>query len=310
LYSKTRHLKKQLKIKLFNRQTGKFEIEDTYRGESLWFLYNTFPGKVFTNSVLNKHLVSRVYGSAVKSRQSKSIIHKFVEHYDIDLSEVKKPLGSFRSFNDFFIRELSENARPIDQNPYHLIAPADSRLLVFDLKKNADFPVKGYWYSMQQLVKEKNLASEYNDGWCFIYRLAPADYHRFCYIDNGTQEKVKRIRGALHSVNPIALSSVNNLLSQNYRILTILRTQNFGEVLHLEVGALLVGKIVLRNRQSCTFKRGEEKGWFEYGGSTIIQIFRKDAVKPDSDILKNSLKNIETLVKMGEKTGKKPKKSA
>ena len=159
---------------------------------------------------------------------------------------------------------------------------------------------------MQQLVKDKNLALEYDDGWCFIYRLAPTDYHRFCYIDDGTHEKVKRIRGALHSVNPIALSSINNLLSQNYRMLTNLKTENFGEVLHLEVGALLVGKIVLRNRQSYTYRRGEEKGWFEYGGSTIIQIFRKDSVMPDTDIMNNSLNNIETLVKMGAKTGQKP----
>jgi phosphatidylserine decarboxylase len=268
-------------------------------------MYSTDLGKALTRSVLNKHLVSRLYGSAVKSGQSKSIISKFVNHYNIDLSEVKKPIGSFRSFNDFFIRELKENARPIDTKPRHLIAPADSRLLVFDLKSTDMFPVKGYWYSLQQLLKDKSLAEEYGDGWCYIYRLAPADYHRFCYIDNGSHEKVKRIRGALHSVNPIALSSINNLLSQNYRILTILNTENFGTVLHLEVGALLVGKIVLRNRQGCDFKRGEEKGWFEYGGSTIIQIFRKQAVIPDADILKNSLNNIETLVCMGERTGRR-----
>ncbi len=268
-------------------------------------MYNTDLGKALTRSVLNKHLVSKLYGRAVKSSQSKSIISKFVKHYDIDLSEVKKPIGSFRSFNDFFIRELKETARPIDNKPRHLIAPADSRLLVFDLKSTDVFPVKGYWYSLQQLVKDPHLADEYRDGWCFIYRLAPADYHRFCYIDNGSQEKVKRIRGSLHSVNPIALSSINNLLSQNYRVLSILETENFGKVLHLEVGALLVGKIVLRNRQNYFFKRGEEKGWFEYGGSTIIQIFKKEAVIPDADILKNSMSNIETLVRMGEKTGKR-----
>lgn len=291
------------KISVFNRQTGEYEYENTYKGESLGFLYRTDFGKALTSSVLNKRVISRLYGRAVKSRQSASMIKKFIRHYNIDINEIKRPLESFRSFNDFFIRELVDNARPMDPNPDHLISPADSRLLVFNLKEKSEFPVKGYWYSIQQLVKDKHLAREYSDGWCYIYRLAPADYHRFCYIDNGNHDKVKRIRGVLHSVNPIALSSINNLLSQNYRILTVLNTSNFGIVPQLEVGALLVGKIVLRNRKAHTFSRGEEKGWFEYGGSTIIQIFRKNAIIPDSDILERSGKNIETLVKMGEKTG-------
>lgn len=292
-------------IRVYNRQTQSIEIENTYKQDSLHFLYKTELGRTLSSSVFNKHLISKIYARLVKSRQSISLIQKFIKHYDIDVSEIKRPIDSFKSFNDFFIRELNENSRPIDKKPEHLISPADSRLFVFDLAEKNNLPVKGYWYSLNTLIKDKKLAKEYADGWCFIYRLAPADYHRYCYIDNGQHEKVKRLRGVLHSVNPIAISAVKNLLSRNYRELTVLQTENFGKVLHLEVGALLVGKIIQRNSGSHTFLKGEEKGWFEYGGSTIIQIFKKEHIIPDADILEQTQNKIETLVKFGQKTGLK-----
>jgi phosphatidylserine decarboxylase len=247
--------------------------------------------------------MSALYGAHMKSPRSKSFINPFIEQYKIDVSEIKRPLESFRSFNDFFIRELVDGARIIDQEPSHLISPADSRLLVFNMASGPEIPVKGYWYSLLQLVKDKNIAKKYADGWCFVYRLAPPDYHRFSYIDNGKQEKVKRLRGVLNSVHPIALKSKKSLLSKNYRELTVLHTENFGDVIHIEVGALLVGKVIQRDREAHSFRKGEEKGWFEYGGSTVIQLFTKDAIKPDDDIMKYSAKRIETLVKVGEKTG-------
>lgn len=258
---------------------------------------------MLTHTILNKHIISSIYGKTVKGRRSISQIDKFIKHYKIDITEIKRPLSSFRSFNDFFTRELKESSRPIDREPSHLISPADSRLFVFDLSKIPSLPVKGYWYSLQTLVKDKKLAKEYADGWCFIYRLAPADYHRYCYIDDGYHDKVKRLRGVLHSVHPIALTSTKSLLSKNYRELTVLKTENFGRVLHIEVGALFVGKIVQINRKSHTFKRGEEKGFFEFGGSTIIQLFKKDIIQPDQDLIEHSANKVETLIKMGEKTG-------
>jgi phosphatidylserine decarboxylase len=293
------------KPNLYNRQTKQIEYENTYKVGGLSFLYNTELGKLLTNTILNKRLISTIYGQTVKSKRSVAQISKFIRHYHINISEIKNPLHSFHSFNDFFIRELKDGARPVDLNPDHLISPADSRLFVYDLSSNPSLPVKGYWYSLVDLVKDKKLAKDYADGWCFVYRLAPADYHRFGYIDNGYQEKVKRIRGVLHSVHPIALSSKKNIMAKNYRELTILKTENFGEVIHLEVGALFVGKVVQKNRKTYNFTKGEEKGWFEFGGSTIIQLFKKGTITPDSDIIEQSGKRIETLVKIGEKVGVK-----
>ena len=290
---------------LYNRISKSTEHENTYKIDGLSFLYGTRLGKALTGSVINKRIISNLYGQLVKSRNSVKQIPKFIEHYAINTDEIKRPLHSFKSFNDFFIRELKEGSRPIDTTATHLISPADSRLFVFDLSKSKSLPVKGYWYNLNALIKDKKLVNEYADGWCFIYRLAPSDYHRYCYIDNGHQEKVKRLRGVLHSVHPIALSVTKSLIAKNYRELTIMHTSNFGDVLQLEVGALLVGKIIQHQKQPYSFVRGEEKGYFEFGGSTIIQLFKKGSIQIDNDILEYSEKGIETIVRMGEKVGVK-----
>ncbi len=290
---------------LYNRISKSIEQENTYKIDGLSFLYGTKLGKALTGSVINKRIISNLYGQLVKSRNSLKQIPKFIEHYAINTDEIKRPLNSFRSFNDFFIRELKEGSRPIDTVEEHLISPADSRLFVFDLSKSKSLPVKGYWYNLNELIKDKKLVHEYTDGWCFIYRLASSDYHRYCYIDHGHQEKVKRLRGVLHSVHPMALSVTNSLIAKNYRELTIMHTNSFGDVLQLEVGALFVGKIIQHHKQPYAFVRGEEKGYFEFGGSTIIQLFKKGTVQIDADIVEYSEKGIETMVKMGEKVGVK-----
>ena len=292
------------KHRIYNRKTRKIETEISGNTSGLAFLYNSLPGKVL-NPFIARHFVSKTYARYVRSRKSVSKIKSFIEQYHINVSEIRQPLGSFTSLNNFFIRELDPSARPVDRESSHLISPADSRLMIFDLSKKNILPVKGYWYSLEEFVNDRALASGYVKGWCFVYRLAPCDYHRFCYIDNGRQEDVRRIKGVLHSVNPIALSSVSALMAKNYRELTIMHTANFDTVLHFEVGALMVGKVMLNKRQASSFIKGEEKGWFEFGGSTVVQLFKKDAVVPDEDILEQSAKGVETLVKMGEKVGNK-----
>jgi phosphatidylserine decarboxylase len=289
---------------IFNRKTGAAENEVSGNLSGLSFLYNTLPGRAITG-ILNKKLVSCLYGRYVKSRRSVSKIPDFIEQYKIDISEVSHPVDSFKCLNDFFIRELKPGVRPVDPDPAHLTSPADSRMLIFDLSQKNRLPVKGYWYSLKDLLDDDRLAQEYADGWCFVFRLAPMDYHRYCYIDKGSQEPVKPIRGILHSVNPIALSAVDSLMAKNYRELTVMHTENFGKVLHLEVGAMMVGKIVLHHRGNHNYERGEEKGWFEFGGSTIIQIFKKDAIIPDQDILEHSEQYLETRVHMNECIGQK-----
>jgi phosphatidylserine decarboxylase len=290
---------------IYERQTQSIIEEGAYKIEGLLFLYQTKRGRLLTNIVLKRRFVSKAYGRIMQSKSSIKQIPKFIKHYNIDLNEVERPVHSFKSFNDFFIRKLKTGARPVDQRPEHLISPADSRLFVFKINPAQEFPVKGYWYQLNDLVKDEKLSAEYLDGWCFIYRLAPSDYHRFGYIDNGRQDPVVKINGVLHSVNPVALNAVAGVMAKNYRELTVLHTENFEAVIHIEVGALFVGKIVQQHHDTYSFLRGEEKGWFEFGGSTIIQLFKKNTIIPDLDILEHSAKGTETLVKIGEKVGKK-----
>ncbi len=287
---------------IFNRITRTEENEISGNTGVLSFLYHSLTGKALTG-FLSRRYISALYGRYVRSRRSKRLIPNFIRQYKIHTAEIKNPVDSFKSLNDFFIRELNPACRPVDPNPIHLISPADSRLFVFDMSKENAIPVKGYWYMLKDFIRDENLADEFAGGWCFVYRLAPCDYHRFCYIDTGKQDEVRRIKGLLHSVNPIALSSVDSLMARNYREMTILHTDHFGKVLHFEVGALMVGKVVLHNRKECSFSKGEEKGWFEFGGSTIVQFFKRDKIKPDDDILFQSSNGMETLVRIGERIG-------
>jgi len=294
-----------MKVYIYDRKKKDTIEENAIKIGGLLFLYKTLPGKLLTNLILKRRFISSAYGRVMDSKRSIKQIAPFIQHYNIDLSEVKRPLQSFKSFNDFFIRELTQEARPIDQTPHHLISPADSRLLVLKLSGTEKIPVKGYWYSLNDLIKDEKLSHDFEDGWCFIYRLAPSDYHRYHFIDNGKQDPVRKIKGILHSVNRIALAQTPAVMAKNYRELTVYHTENFGTVINIEVGALFVGKILQNHYDAHTFTRGEEKGWFEFGGSTVIQFFKKDAIKPDADILEQSEKWIETLVKMGEKVGTK-----
>lgn len=294
-----------MSVHIYDRTSKQTVEEHAIKVGGLIFLYRTLTGKLLTNLLLKRRFISRSYGRVMDGKRSLKQIPKFIEHYKLDVTEIKRPLNSFKSFNDFFIRELKPEARPIDMDPDHLISPADSRLMVWDLAKAEQLPVKGYWYKLNDLVKDAQLEQEYADGWCYMYRLAPQDYHRYGYIDNGRQDPVRKIRGILHSVNRIALAETSSVMAKNYRELTVLHTENFGKVIHIEVGALFVGKVVQRHYGAYNFKRGEEKGWFEFGGSTVIQLFKKDAVTPDSDIIEQSVKSIETLVKIGERVGVK-----
>lgn len=156
-------------------------------------------------------------------------------------------------------------------------------------------------YRISDLLKNDFIARRYDGGYCFIYRLEVDDYHRYCYIDDGTKTDNIFIKGELHTVNPIALKKYN-VYKRNSREYTILHTDNFGDVVHMEVGALCVGKIC-NHHNEYYFSKGEEKGMFQFGGSTIVQIFEKNKIIPDKDIIINSKNGFETIVHYGEKTG-------
>lgn len=268
-------------------------------GVVLRFLYNTILGRILL-LFITKATFSKIATKFLDSNISRILIKPFVKKYKIDteLYIDKK----YKSFNDFFKRIKKEEYINIDTNPDSFISPCDCKLSVYKASENT-FKIKGVSYDLELLLKSKFLAQDYKDGYVVVCRLTPDNYHRYCYVDNGYHDANKKIKGNLNTVRPIATTKKNVFIT-NARSYTVLDTSNFGQVIQIEVGALMVGKIK-NNYTNHSFKKGEEKGFFEYGGSTIILLVKNDKVKIDNYLLNNTKNGYETIVSIGDKIGVK-----
>jgi phosphatidylserine decarboxylase len=293
------------KIWLYNRETKLLEEEVIFEKKLITNFYDTKWGLFFTNQLLVRKFISTLYALYCNSILSKRKIYKVIHRYHFNLREIEKPLHHFKSFNDFFTRSLKQEFRPIVKEPHILISPADGKLLVYSIKDSTVLPVKGRPYSIGSLLKNENLAQEYRDGYCLVFRLAPMDYHRFHYMDDGSHTEIINIEGKYHSVHPFALGTDISIFPENKRHYTVLHTKNFGDVLYMEVGAMMVGRIKQNHPKGTQFEKGQEKGAFEFGGSTIILIFKKNHLQIDPDILEQSANKVETIVKFGSGIGQK-----
>ena len=291
-------------IKIYNRNSKKYDIENVAGGNYIKWCYESPIGKSFTELLIKKKLFSKVYGKYCDSNLSKNKISSFINDFDIDMSICKNNLNDFRSFNDFFIRELNDNARPIDMDTDKLISPGDGRLFAYtDISVNDLVQVKDITYSLAELIQDNDIANEYEGGVCLILRLCPTDYHRFHFVDYGTCEKTNFIPGNYYSVNPTALERVAKLYCQNKREWCIFHSENFGDIIHVEVGATCVGSIVQNYKENTPISK--EKGYFKFRGSTTILFFKPSTIIVDEDILTQSSLGFETKVNMGETIGKK-----
>jgi phosphatidylserine decarboxylase len=269
------------------------------------FFYRNWFGRILCGLFIKRKWFSKLYGAKQRTTGSKKKIEPFIEKYNINVDEIENNVSTFPTFNDFFIRKLKEGARMIDRHPSHLMSPSDSRVLVYNITKDLAIPVKGRNVSLRKLLSNSVDFEAYQNGACAIFRLAPTDYHRFCYFDDGTQTPVIAIRGNFHSVSPFAIDSKAPVFDGNYREVCTLQSDHFGDVIHIDVGALVVGRIIQHNPNGAKIKKGEEKGYFEFGASTVILLFKQGVVNFDQDIVDASKQNIESLVKMGEKIGTK-----
>lgn len=292
-------------IPLYNRRTQTLETEAVFEQALMEFLFGTRLGFWLAETILKHRWPTALYAYWQHSGFTKPKIRQFVAQYGINTAEIERPLESFTSFNDFFIRKLKASARPLDRTPEHLISPADARLLAYEINRNTVLPVKGRVFTLNELLRS-NLADAYLEGLCLIFRLAPVDYHRFGYIDDGEQSPITVINGFYRSVNPLAIWRQLPVFSENQREYCVLQTRNFGAVVHVDVGATGVGRMVQHQRQGGPCQRGQEKGYFEFGGSTSMLLFKPGVVKLDDDIAAYAARGIETLVRYGEKIGGKP----
>lgn len=279
-----------------DRKTGKRTIVSNPRGAN--FLYGTIIGRILLKLITHK-VTANIVRWHFDRKWSKPRIKRTIKENNMDMSIYEDK--DYQSFNEFFLRR-KKNLN-FDMKKDDFVSPCDSKVMVYKLSKNSSFDIKGSIYSVNEII-EKDL-SNYENGYALIFRLEVSDYHHYHFIDNGTLDDYKYIKGCLHAVLPIALKKYK-IFHTNSREYTTLHTENFGDVIEVDVGALNVGRIV-NDKSIKKYKRGDEKGRFEFGGSTIILFVKENKVIIDNDILLNSTLGRETIVSCGEKIGIKVK---
>lgn len=291
-------------IKIYNRKEKSYEIEKVAGEKYLNWCYESPIGKGITELFVKRKLFSKLYGKYCDTKSSRKKIDSFVKDFNIDMNVTIKKQNEFESFNDFFARKLIPEARPFDKNKNILISPGDGRLTAYtNIDMNNVVQVKGLTYSLKELLGYNPIYKEYDKGTCLILRLCPTDYHRFHFIDNGTPLENHFIKGSYYSVNPIATEKIPKLFCQNKREWSLFKSENFGDIIHVEVGATCVGSIIQTYNANSKVYKGDEKGYFKFGGSTTILFFKKDIIEIDEDILRESSKGIECKVSFGETIG-------
>ena len=267
--------------------------------DCLKFLYKTKIGRILLRPLISKP-ISSLSGAILDSRLSKLIIKSFASKNSINLDDYI--LDDINCFNDFFCRRIKKELRPIDMDETKLITPCDGLLKVFPINNKVVLPVKQSQYSIKDLLNDENLAEELEGGYCLVYRLCVNHYHRYAYFESGHKQKDVTLPGVYHTVRPIALEN-GPVFVQNSRVYSVIETAKLGRCVQMEVGAMLVGRIVNDNPEPCNVIRGEEKGHFEYGGSTIIVLIPKDKVIIDPKLLEASQLGEEVSVEMGQVIG-------
>jgi phosphatidylserine decarboxylase len=189
----------------------------------------------------------------------------------------------------------------VDTGSTVAVSPADGKILAYAHISNSDFIIKGYRFDVSSFLNGR-LAQNYLDGTLVIIRLAPFDYHRFHFPMSGSVSPITRIDGDYYSVNPLALRKMAEIFCLNKREFTIISNPLFGDVVMAEVGATMVGTIV-QTYTGNFVKKGDEKGYFKFGGSTVVLLFEKNKIRIDEDLLMNTSKGYETVIRVGERIG-------
>ncbi|MDD3183744.1 MAG: phosphatidylserine decarboxylase [Anaerostipes sp.] len=281
-------------------EKGQLVTEDSSQDCFLKFIYSSMAGRV-SLKLLTRPWVSKLGGAFLSTPFSKCFISSFIQNNHIPMADYEKT--TYKSYNDFFTRKIKAGKRPIPEDENVLFSPCDCKVSVYPIYDNTTFVIKDTLYTVESLLKHRKLAKRFRDGYAVVCRLTVDDYHRYSYIDDGEKSYNYFIPGIYHTVNPIA-NDYAAIYSENAREYTMMKTKHFGNVVQMEVGALMVGRI--KNHQGMgPMKRGTEKGYFEFGGSTIVLLFEKNRVNIDQELLKRTEEQCETKVKLGQRIGYK-----
>ncbi|KAG7767787.1 hypothetical protein KL931_003600 [Ogataea haglerorum] len=311
-YGKIELGKNNANILVQDRNTGLIieERMNVYVRLGIRLLYRSFKGK--RNSDRIKRILRNLsikQGAKFDSPSSRNKIESFIKFHSIDMSEyLIEDYTKYRTFNEFFYRKLKPNLRPLEgADSRYAVSGADCRCCVFPtVEKSKEIWIKGRDFTLQKLLGSKFDHTLYENGSIVIFRLAPQDYHRFHSSINGTITKTEKIDGEYYTVNPMAIRSKLDVYGENSRVNIEIDSPEFGKVIMICVGAMMVGSIVLTRKVGDVLKRGDEVGYFKFGGSTVLLLFQRGRIVFDSDLVTNSENSTETLIRVGMSIGHTP----
>ncbi|MEO0510084.1 MAG: archaetidylserine decarboxylase [Verrucomicrobiota bacterium] len=290
-------------ISYYNPSSEKIEVEAVYGENFLRWAYGNTVGLFTVELAVKRAWFSRWYGWKMSQRSSCEKIAPFVEDYGLDSAEFASPVESFQSFNAFFYRKLKPEARPIDLDPATAVFPADGRhLAIPEIDVARIFYIKGQRFDLSSFLADDKLASQFAGGSMLISRLCPVDYHRYHFPVFGVAESPTLINGPLYSVNPLALRRNLSIFWQNKRMRTVIESPEFGKVVMMEIGATCVGSIY-STYQPGVVQKGEEKGYFAFGGSCVVTLFQAGSLRFNGLLLEHSAQAREVYSRMGESAG-------
>lgn len=283
-------------MKYRDRQGRQYE-KTTSQDSFLAAAYASASGRALMK-FLSLPIFSKCARHILNSKASAAFIRDFADKNGIDTFDYEQK--EYSSFNDFFTRRIKDGRRFVSNDDRILACPSDGKVSAYEITNSNIFVIKNSVYSVESLLRDKKLAKRYMGGYALVIRLSVDDYHRYIYPCSGVKSHNRKISGFLHTVNPV----VNKYLSvykENSREYCMIRSDNFGDVIQMEVGALLVGKITnLHPDGPKRVRRGEEKGYFEFGGSTIVLLLEKGRAELAGDLLKNTREGYETKVLQGD----------
>lgn len=298
---------------IWDFQKGGYFVEKIYGQSAIEFAYQTGLGKFLTKKILTRPAISRWYGSLQNSKKSIRKIPEFIEKYEIAMDEFERK--EYANFNEFFIRRFRPGKRPYPKAIEILGSPCEGRLTAYDSSsEKLNLTLKGASLNLKQLLtpnskdpaQQKLFDSIYPKligGPVGVFRLCPVDYHRYHYPDAGKKLGSYSIAGPLYSVHPIALESFGTILHTNQRRVEFVETKNFGTLVFVEIGAIFVGTIH-QSHKPATFERGDEKGYFLFGGSCVVMLGEKGSFKWDSVLTQKTSEGYESYVKLGSSIAK------
>jgi len=291
-------------VRYIDRRDGEVKTEAIYGERQLRWVYGNPLGRLAQWLLIRRWIVSAWYGRRMDTVKSSLRIRPFIEQYGLDESEFAEPVDEYNTFNQFFYRKLKPGARPVDAAAGSVVFPADGRHLAFaDITAETDFFVKGQSFDLARFLGDDGLAKRYDGGSMLLSRLCPLDYHRFHFPCAGGAGVPRFINGWLYSVNPIALVTRPSIFWENKRVVTPIESPELGQVQFVEIGATMVGGIRQTYMPGEAVAKGEEKGYFAFGGSSVAVLFEKGRIEFDADLLDNTANGLETYARVGECMG-------